>query len=227
MNANTREAAQDTDSHTVVQGTHQPDNPAEMQILSLEIFRQLALGQPALGAVLGLSEAVIGERLQSYAPSVIDFDAAGAITGFSGLTTRETRHRFEIDGRTLYAWCAFDTMFLPEILGRAAAVRSTCPATDRLISLTIDADGVRGASPETAVISMINPSAEEARADTRGAFCGYVNYFASASAYDSWAKDHPGATFLTLEDAHAKGRERNANRYKDVPGLLRRTSAAN
>ena len=44
MNANTREAAQDTDSHTVVQGTHQPDNPAEMQILSLEIFRQLALG---------------------------------------------------------------------------------------------------------------------------------------------------------------------------------------
>ena len=70
----------------------------------------------------------------------------------------------------------------------------------------------RGASPETAVISMINPSAEEARADTRGASCGYVNYFASASAYDSWAKDHPGATFLTLKDAHAKGRERNPNR---------------
>ena len=110
---------------------------------------------------------------------------------WTGLTIEATRHAFEVDGRTLYAWCAFDTMFLPEILGRAATVRSNCRATDAAISLTIDADGVRGASPKGAVISIVNPSAEEARADIRGAFCGYVNYFASEDAYQTWAKDHP------------------------------------
>ncbi|WP_455153162.1 organomercurial lyase [Cupriavidus basilensis] len=35
---------------------------------------------------------------------------ATSLVGY-GLTLRETRHAFEVDGRRLYTWCAFDTLF--------------------------------------------------------------------------------------------------------------------
>ena len=38
-------------------------------------------------------------------------------------------HRFEVAGRTLYTWCAWDSLFLPQILGQEAEVESTCPLT--------------------------------------------------------------------------------------------------
>ncbi len=35
-----------------------------------------------------------------------------------GLAIAETKHRLEVDGRALYTWCAWDSLFLPEILQR-------------------------------------------------------------------------------------------------------------
>ena len=42
------------------------------------------------------------------------------------LTLRPTPHRFTVDSRRLFAWCASDTLMLPVVIGRPAVVESTC-----------------------------------------------------------------------------------------------------
>jgi alkylmercury lyase len=59
-------------------------------------------------------------------------DEQGHVIGFLGLSIRPMPHRLTVTGRTLYAWCAFDTLFLPELLGAAAEVESRCPSIRRL-----------------------------------------------------------------------------------------------
>jgi len=44
-------------------------------------------------------------------------------------------HALQFDGRTLYAWCAWDTLFLPELLGRPARVTSTDPVSEVILEL--------------------------------------------------------------------------------------------
>jgi alkylmercury lyase len=56
-------------------------------------------------------------------------DEEGRVVGFMGLSVVAFgEHRIELGGRTLTAWCAWDALFLPELLGEAAgfapAVRS-------------------------------------------------------------------------------------------------------
>ncbi|MHB1834417.1 MAG: organomercurial lyase [Solirubrobacteraceae bacterium] len=46
-------------------------------------------------------------------------DGDGRVVGFMGLSVVEFGgHRIELDGRRLTAWCAWDTLFLPGLLGR-------------------------------------------------------------------------------------------------------------
>ncbi|MCQ4438245.1 organomercurial lyase, partial [Clostridioides difficile] len=46
-----------------------------------------------------------------------EWDDYGNVVGY-GLTLRETPHTFEVDGRRLYTWCAFDTLFFPALIDR-------------------------------------------------------------------------------------------------------------
>lgn len=55
----------------------------------------------------------------------LETDVQGHIVG-SGLTLRPTPHRFTIDGRQLYTWCALDTLIFPAVLGQVATVEAPC-----------------------------------------------------------------------------------------------------
>jgi alkylmercury lyase len=76
--------------------------------------------------------------------------------GFRGLALPAMPHRLQVDGRTLHAWCAWDTLFLPQLIGKPAGVESTCPTTEQTIRLTVTPDGrlvnraVFGAAPAAA-----------------------------------------------------------------------------
>src|SRR2546422_6561781 len=49
-------------------------------------------------------------------------DDEGRVLGFGGLAAAPMHHRLEVDGRTLWTWCAWDSLFIPEILGKRARV---------------------------------------------------------------------------------------------------------
>jgi alkylmercury lyase len=135
----------------------------------------------------------------------VKLDGEGRIVGFSGLSLTPTAHRFEVGGRRLYAWCAWDTLFLPAMLDRPALVRSTCAVTGREVRLDVDPSGVRAADPEPLWVSFPAPSSTSA-ADLTGTFCCHVHFLAGREAADRWEAGHPGGTALTLQDAFELGR---------------------
>ena len=84
-------------------------------------------------------------------------DDRGRVVSFLGLSLTETPHRLELDDATLYAWCAWDALFLPRLIDRTARVRSACRQTGETISLTVSSQAVEELSPASAHVSMLVP----------------------------------------------------------------------
>ena len=174
--------------------------------LSTALVRQLALGRPvtpsALASAAGYDEDHVLAGLRRW-PNV-HRDAGGRVIAFSGLTLEPTVHRFEVAGRRLHTWCAWDTLFLPAMLGETARVGSRCPVTGATITLTVDPHAVRDADPEPVHVSFPQP-ASACTDDIVGTFCCHVHFLAGDDAADRWRTAHR-AVLLTLEDAFEVGR---------------------
>ena len=184
--------------------------PARSDVpLALSLLRALAEGSPvsteALARRSGMSQELVAERLAAW--PTIEHDEDDRIVAFTGLSLRPTTHTFCLGDRELFTWCAWDALFLPELLERTAHVQSTCPATGRRISLTVTPETVVDVTPAEAVVSMVHPRSAH---DIRSAFCCHVNFFASADAGRTWTASHAGGALLSVADAHELGRRTNA-----------------
>ncbi len=98
--------------------------------LQPELLRLLADGEPitvaAIAAATSRSQADVRSGLAGMPDT--EYDDEGRIVGF-GITLRPTPHRFDVDGRSLFTWCALDTLMFPLLLGRSAEVTFPCHAT--------------------------------------------------------------------------------------------------
>jgi alkylmercury lyase len=175
--------------------------------LALALLRELARGElvaaTALAAAAGRDEADVAAALARW-PNV-QLDERGRVVAFGGLSLRPTAHRFEVGGRALHTWCAWDTLFLPALLDQPARVRSRCPVTGAEVGLTVEPDGFRKSDPDTLRVSIPRPEATST-ADITGSFCCHVHFLAGPDAADRWVADHQGAIALTLDDAFELGR---------------------
>ncbi len=85
------------------------------QQVSLAIYRLLATGEPvppeAIAVEAGVAVKRVGELLDQWMG--VYRDAEGRVVGYWGLALSETNHGLEVAGRTLYAWCAWDALFIP------------------------------------------------------------------------------------------------------------------
>ena len=166
-----------------------PTMTDEERRLGLEVYRQLARGEPVLR--ISLAEALdhpthdVDELLgHPNLKSLTHTDNNGRIIGFGGLAVREMPHRFRIDGRTLYTWCAWDSLLIPVILGLEAEVESSAPGSTVCVRLRVSPDGVKRVQPPSAVMSFLLPTAQTFQADVLKAmasFCHFIFSFRIAS----------------------------------------------
>jgi alkylmercury lyase len=161
----------------------------------------LSIGEPVSVEQLARATGRTREelvRMLETSPST-EFDNQGRVVG-AGLTLNPTPHQFEINGRTLYTWCALDTLVFPVVLNQAARVASPTPGTDTLVRLIVTPDDVEAISPPTAVVSMVKRAADP---DVRRVFCSYVHFFSSPDGAEPWLEQHPEARLLSVADAFA------------------------
>lgn len=153
------------------------------QRVAISLYRLLAEGRPVPPERLAERAEVDAEeltRLLESWPGV--YSAEAGVVGFWGLALDQMPHRLHVDGRKLRAWCAWDTLFLPELIGKPAAVASSCPTTGETVSLeVIPGTGVRGVSPPDAVMSLLRRE-QPFDAETITSFCHFVHFFASEAA---------------------------------------------
>lgn len=198
---------------TVVTGLF-PHLDAAGERIARTLYQLLARGQPvapqALADAAGADPETIAATLGGW--HGIHRDASGAVTGFWGLTLDATPHRLEVAGRTLHAWCAWDTLFLPSLLETTAEVASLCPATGTEVRLVVTPSGMRAASPET-VMSFVTPERARIQEDVVRHFCRFVRFFASAHDAGGWLERHPGTFVVSLPEAWQLARVKLAAQY--------------
>ena len=100
------------------------------------LYRELARGKPVrrerVAEILGVPTREIVSLLERGGlASLTLYDDARRIIGFGGLSVTETVHRFNVDGQSLFTWCAWDGLFIPGMLGKGAEIVSRCPQTGR------------------------------------------------------------------------------------------------
>lgn len=209
-----------------------PRFSAEEQRAAVALYRELAKGQPVeasqLGHALGVGAAEARQFLERDPIKAFVFpDDQGRVLGFGGLATAPMHHRLEVDGHALWTWCAWDTLFIPEILGKRARVRSPDPETKEIVELAVTPHRIESAAPEDAVVSFLMPDASDFRTTATNAmktFCHFVFFFASRVSGERWVSKHPGTFLYSLEDSFALAKRHNARNFGLE--LARRVSAA-
>lgn len=204
-------------------------SPPEQE-LAIALFQELRTGEPVpleqLARRLGLPVPEVERGLEGGLASVVFYDDRGRITGFYGLSIGALGHRFWADGVRLSTWCAWDALFLPELLEVTATVESTCPITSRPIRLVVSPRGIESVEPDETVASFLLPIAplfQSPSSEWVRKFCHFIYFFASRKAAEDWTKAHAGTFVLPLTDAFELGRLHNSEHFGTVLSARHRT----
>lgn len=146
----------------------------------------------------------------------IYYDDLGNIIRFWGLTLNETPHKLLIDGRELYAWCAWDTLFLPALMGKAVQVVSHCASSNVPIQLSIDRKHIMSLTPDNAVLSFVMPDEEGIRKDVISIFCHSVLFFSSAEKGEQWVANNTGTFLMPVERAYVLAQLFNEQKFPNL-----------
>ncbi|MGV7242871.1 organomercurial lyase MerB [Caballeronia sp. M23-90] len=174
--------------------------------LYVVLLRELSNGAPVSPAALAPAMDWPVRRVTAALKQAVstEWDDDGNVVGYA-LTLRETPHTFEVGGRRLYTWCAFDTLFFPTLINRTAHVVSCCAATGMPVSFTVTPNEIQEVELAGAAVSLLLP---QATADIRAAFCCHVHFFASVATGQQWAATHHCIEIVSVRDAFSVGRER-------------------
>ena len=100
-------------------------------VVCQQIMQAMAeTGQPLAPVHLARRLQMRQEDLTAHLARVpnTEFDAQGNIVGW-GITLAPTQHQFRLRERSLFTWCAFDTVLFPPLLQVEAHVQSVCEAS--------------------------------------------------------------------------------------------------
>jgi alkylmercury lyase len=187
---------------------------ASGQRVALALYRLLAEGEPVPAVRLAERAGARAEEVQALLDGLpgVYRDDQRRVIGFWGMALSGMPHRMRVEEREVRAWCAWDTLFIPELLGKRVSVESPCPTTGEPVRLSVDPTGVCEVSPQGAVLSFLRPDASFG-SDTIASFCHFVHFFVSAEAARRWTESHAGTFVLSIEDGFELGRLTNHARF--------------
>jgi alkylmercury lyase len=190
------------------------------QRAGLVLLRALARGEAvsvdqlarALGTSVDTAEALTKDSALS---PFVHIDEAGRIQGFWGLSVAHTHHQLTVDHQRLWTWCAFDSLFIPELLGNAAEIESRDPETGELVCLTVTPNNVETVKPTDVLVSMVPPQAWDVTSADRvmASACHFIFFFASRASAERWQVKHPESVSLPLGEAFALAKRQNAHLF--------------
>ena len=180
----------------------------------IQMWRQVAKGEPVAPEQIKQIASIVEipfDDANALIKQASEQDKDGNVVGFMGLSQNKHAHKFQVNGYTFSTWCAWDSLFLPVMIGKKVKVESTCPATKENIRLTITPEKVVQYAPAEAVVSIVTPqptkSGPESVEEVWMIFCHQVHFFRSPQAASEWfsEKNFKG-TFLSIEEGFELGR---------------------
>jgi len=186
--------------------------PGQRRLL-VQIVRELAHGRPITPEQVDQRIATLGlehDAAHQFLRDLTERDANDQIVGAIGLSLEDHPHRLRVDGVSLSAWCALDTLFLPALLQQTATIASPSPLTRAMIRLRVSPERVEEVDPAGAAISivLVDPSRERMASVEAiwNAFCQHVHFFATREEAERWATRREDIAILTVDEGFALGR---------------------
>jgi alkylmercury lyase len=173
--------------------------------ITARTMQALAEGQPVSPAQLAdLWEMPLDQVRaileQANARGRVEIDDRGNLIG-AILSLNPTTHQVTIADRRLYAWCAFDALYAPGVVGKPAQIVSVDPVTDETIRVSMTSDGVDNVQPESAVVTVVGAGADM-RSGPESARCTQMLFFGSRETAERWQRDHAGVSILTVDEVY-------------------------
>jgi alkylmercury lyase len=189
-----------------------PEFSPEQQHTAVTLYRELAKGRPLtterVASVLGVPSEKAAEELARDPLRAFVYAHKGQIVGVGGLAAAPMHHEFRVKGQTLWTWCAWDSLFIPTVLGDTADVSSPDPETCELVRLTVSPIGIERVEPKDAVVSFPVPGEgdfAQSAENVMGTFCHSVFFFTSRESGERWRSTHEGMFLYSLDDAFELG----------------------
>jgi len=198
---------------------------ADEQRIARSLYRLLASGKAVECNSVSRQSGVAMERVVAVIggwPGVF-MNGDGAITGFWGLAIEPvSTHHFIVDGKTLYAWCAWDTLFMPAHIGKTCEVHASCKQTGEPIVLRVSPEGIEYVSPGTVHLSFVLPEKGAIDKGVVSGFCHFIHFFRDRPAADAWIKGKAGCFVLDLDEANAAARRKIAFEFRQLADMTAR-----
>jgi alkylmercury lyase len=186
--------------------------PGQRRLL-VQIVRELAHGRPIYSEQVDQRIAALGleqDAAHQFLRELTERDADDRIVGAIGLSLEDHPHRVRVEGVSLSAWCALDTLFLPALLQQMATIASPSPMTHAMVRLRVRPERVEQVDPADAVISivLVDPSRERLASVEAiwSAFCQHVHFFTTREEAKRWAVGREDIAILTVDEGFALGR---------------------
>jgi alkylmercury lyase len=175
--------------------------------------RELAHGRPITPEQVDQRIAALGlkhDAAYQFLRELTERDANDQIVGAIGLSLEGHPHQLTVDGVSLSAWCASDTLFLPALLQQTATIVCPSPITRAMIRPRVSPERVVEVDPAGAALSivLVDPSRERMASVEAiwNAFCQHVHFFATWEEAERWATGRDDIALLTVDEGFALGR---------------------
>lgn len=184
------------------------------QKLSLAIYRNLATGKPVSNSTLASNVSLTTKEVDSILekwPGVFYDD--DKIIGYWGLAISKMAHTIKLQEQILYGWCAWDTLFIPQLLDKPATIISKDPVTNEKIIIQIDQHGNLIDEDAEVMVSMLIPDEEQIMENIVTSFCHYIHFFENKNNGNKWVNEHEGTFLISLQQAIELSQTKNELQY--------------
>ncbi len=183
--------------------------------LLIKVWRTLVNGNPVTKEQIDQIAKELGipaDPAHEFLTQVTERDGGDNIIGLMGLSLNEDWvHRFNVDGVSLRTWCAWDTLFLPPMVGKTVVVESKSPVSGETVSLVVSPEKVESSTPPGAVVSIatIDPAIHDVSSVEAiwSNFCHQVFFFLSSDEAEEWAEGKTNIAILPVDDAFELGKQ--------------------
>jgi len=188
-----------------------PKEALELDLrVTIKTIQALAKGDPVSAAQLADIWNMPLDQVQVILKQAekngrVEINTRGELVG-AVLSLNPTQHQIFMDNQHLYAWCAYDAMYAPAVVGKPARIVTEDPVTGGNIQVSLTTDGVEAIQPESAVVSVVDPG-EDMSAGPESTRCTHMLFFESRESAEQWKQDRTGVSILTVEEVFELAKE--------------------
>ena len=182
-----------------------PQEALELDLrVTIRTIQALAEGKPvSLDELARIWEMPL-EQVQlvvdgAVAAGRVEVDSLGRLVG-GVLSLNPTDHRISMDDKQLYAWCAYDAIYTPSVVGKTAQIESQDPVTGATLKMTITPAEVEDVRPSGAVVSIVGVETDM-KGGPNSPRCSQMLFFGSRESANQWLQGRTEVSILTVKEA--------------------------